>query len=109
MADDKSEKRLAMIEAILAKGSKDPFHHYARAMELRSAGRLEEALSAFGEVESRFPDYVPTYLMTAQTAQQIGHLDAARAACERGITAARKAGDGKTLGEIEAFLSGLSI
>mgnify|MGYP000424530199 CR=1 FL=1 len=34
--------RLKMIEAMIAKGSEDPFHHYARAMELRSLARSKD-------------------------------------------------------------------
>ena len=56
-------KRLEMLEQVLAKGSTDPFHHYAHAMELRSVGRKDDALAAFGKVAERFADYVPTYLM----------------------------------------------
>ena len=59
-------KRLEVIERTLQAGSKDPFVWYARAMELRSLGRLEDAAQAFTEVAEKFPDYVPTYLMAAQ-------------------------------------------
>jgi tetratricopeptide (TPR) repeat protein len=99
-----AEKRLAMLEQVIAKGSTDPFHHYARAMELRSLGRLEEALDAFGAVRTRFPAYVPTYLMGGQVAIELDRLEAAREWLEQGLEAARAAGETKAEGELRELL-----
>ncbi len=96
--------RLEMIESMIAKGSLDPFHWYARAMELRSLERLEDALAAFGEVRDRFPDYVPTYLMAAQVAQELDSIDAARAWCEQGLERARAKGDSHAARELGQLL-----
>lgn len=96
-------KRLAMFEQVLAKGSTDPFHHYAYAMELRSLDRKPEALDAFGRVAERFANYVPTYLMAAQLAGEIGRVDDARSWCVRGIEAAQRAGDQHALSELMTF------
>lgn len=96
-------KRLEVIEAMIAKGSRDPFHHYARAMELRSLGRTEDALAAFGDVTQEFPAYVPSYLMAAQIAGELGRTDAARTLAERGIERARAAGDDHALSELTTF------
>jgi predicted RNA polymerase sigma factor len=95
--------RLAMIEKMLAKGSTDPFHHYARAMELRSIGRAEDALIAFAEVRDRFTDYVPTYLMAAQLAQEMDRLDEARTWADQGIEQAKKKGDDHAARELSAI------
>lgn len=100
-------KRLAMFDTMIEKGSVDPFVHYARAMELRSLERSDEALDAFSSVAERFPAYVPTYLMGAQTASQLGNEKAAKSFLERGINAARAAGDGKALSELQGMLAGL--
>jgi predicted RNA polymerase sigma factor len=102
-----SSKRLAMLEQLLAKGSSDPFHHYAHAMELRSVGRREDALAAFGAVAERFADYVPTYLMAAQLAGELGKRAEARAFCERGIDTARRKRDEHALSELTTFLQTL--
>lgn len=87
MTDDlsKNEKRLAMFEQMIAKGSDDPFVWYGRAMELRALGRLDESLAAFGELADRHPDYVPTYLMAGQVAEQLARADEAARWYERGI------------------------
>ena len=99
--------RLAMIEKMIAAGSEDPFHHYARAMELRSLGRLEDALAAFGGVRDRFGDYVPTYLMAAQVALELDLDDDAVAWLEAGIIKAKATGDGHAEGELSQLLATL--
>lgn len=99
-----SEERLAMIEKLIAQGSADPFHWYARAMELRSLGRLEEALAAFADVRERFADYVPTYLMAAQVAQELDREDEARAFCEQGLEQAKAKGDSHAARELSQLL-----
>jgi predicted Zn-dependent protease len=102
-----TSKRLAVIEAILAKGSKDPFHHYARAMELRSIGRKDEALDALGALTKQHPAYVPTYLMAAQLAQELGRSEEARGFADRGIEKARAGGDDHALSELTTLRSTL--
>lgn len=96
-------KRLEMIEKVLASGSKDPLHHYMRAMELRSLERKDEALAAFTAMGETFPAYVPTYLMAGQVAAELGQKDVARGWATRGIAAAQKAGDDHALSELMSF------
>ena len=100
-------KRLEMFDTMIAKGSADPFVHYARAMELRSLERHADALAAFSAVAERFPAYVPTYLMGAQVAEHLGDPGTARRFLESGIGAARAAGDSKALSELSGMLAGL--
>ncbi len=102
-----TSKRLEVIEAMIQKGSKDPFHHYARGMELRSLGRTEDALRALEDVEKSFPDYVPTYLMAAQIAQELGRIEDAGRLAETGIDRARAAHDDHALSELTTFRSTL--
>ena len=92
-----------MLQAFIDKGSADPFHWYARAMELRSLGRLDEALDAYSGVESKFPDYVPTYLMAAQVANELERPADALRWAERGIQQAQRAGEYKALTELKEF------
>lgn len=100
-------KRLALFDKLIAEGSGDPFHHYARAMELRSLGRAPEAAEAFAEVCQRFGDYVPAYLMAAQLAGELGEPAKARQHAEAGVVAARRAGNEHALSELTALLDGL--
>jgi predicted Zn-dependent protease len=100
-------KRLAAIEEMIARKPDDPFVWYARAMELRSLGRRDEALGALREVATKFADYVPTYLMAAQVAAELGLEGDARALAERGSEAARRKGDDHALSELTSFLGTL--
>jgi tetratricopeptide (TPR) repeat protein len=97
-------KRLESIDAMIAKGSRDPFVFYARAMELKTLGRHDEALDAFRACERDFPTYVPTYLMAGQLAIELARLDDARGFLERGLVRARESGDAHAASEIEALL-----
>ena len=102
-----SSKRLELIDKTIAAGSKDPFHFYARAMELRSLGRKTDALAAYGELRDRFGAYVPTYLMAAQLAHELGGADEAKRWAEAGIVAAKAAHDDHALSELGTFLASL--
>ena len=101
-------KRLELFDKLLAQGSRDPFHHYARAMELRSLGREAEALSALSELIQSFPDYVPSYLMAAQLAVGAGDVAGAGTFCDQGLLAARRAGNDHAEGELAEFRASLA-
>lgn len=100
-------KRLELFDKLIAGGSNDPFHHYARAMELRSLGQAEAALVGFSDACTRFPDYVPSYLMAAQLAQELGQVAAAREHATHGMAAATRAGNEHALSELTALLDAL--
>ncbi len=102
-----TSKRLEVIEATIAKRPDDPFAHYARGMELRSLGHLADALTALDDVASKFPKYVPTYLMAAQTAAELGEPDRARSWAERGLVQAKNAGDAHAASELASFVQTL--
>jgi tetratricopeptide (TPR) repeat protein len=99
--------RLAMLEAMIESGNREPFVRYARAMELRARARLAEALDAFGAVIASDPAYVPSYLMAAQVAIELGRHAEARSLLEAGIPRAREAGDARAVGELESALDEL--
>lgn len=98
-------KRLEMFDKLLSGGSKDPFHHYARAMELRALGRRDEALAALTGVTASFPDYVASYLMAAQLANELGDAGRAKELAVSGVAAAKRAGDEHAVSELEALLA----
>jgi hypothetical protein len=100
-------KRLELFDKLIAGGSSDPFHYYARAMELRSLSRVPEAAQAFAEVCQRFSSYVPSYLMAAQLFRELGDPAQARHYAEAGVAAARRDGNEHALSELTALLDGL--
>jgi cytochrome c-type biogenesis protein CcmH/NrfG len=100
--------RLEAIRKIVAQTPNDPFPRYGLAMELKNLGQHDEAHATFEELERRFPDYVPQYLMHANLLTTMKRSDDARATLERGIAAARKKGDAHALGEMETALAALT-
>jgi len=93
-------KRLEMFDKLIGGGSKDPFHHYARALELRSLGRNADSLTSLVQVTEDYPDYVPSYLIAAQLASETSDAARARALCDAGILAARRSHNDHALGEL---------
>ena len=100
-------KRLELFDKLIAGGSRDPFHHYARALELRSLTRRDDALAALKGVIETFPDYVPSYLIAAQLGQELGDVASARTLAEAGITVAKRTGNDHATSELESLLAGL--
>lgn len=102
-----SNKRLQMLEAMIAKGTQDPFVRYARALELRGLGEAESALRALEEVRTLHPRYVATYLMGGQLAVELGLGDAARTWLEDGIVIAKAERDEHARSELQTALDAL--
>jgi len=102
-----TNKRLTMLEAMIAKGTTDPFVRYARALELRGLERLEEAATAFDELRTLHPRYVPTYLMAGQTLVSLDRKEDARAWLSQGIEVAREERDEHAKSELQQALDTL--
>lgn len=107
MSEDRTHKRLQMLDKAIAAGSQDPFIFYARALELRGQGALQAALDALTDVEARFPDYVPTFLMAGQIALELDQTSHANNVWERGLAAATRAGDEHAKSELQQALATL--
>ena len=101
-------KRLELFDKLLAQGSRDPFHHYARALELRGLGREAEALTALAALIEASPDYVPSYLMAAQLAAAAGDVAGAGRFCDAGLGAAARTGNDHAAGELAEFRASLA-
>jgi hypothetical protein len=99
--------RVDAIRQILAAQPNDPFPRYGLAMELKNLKRFDEARAEFDELERRFPDYVPQYLMHLNMLVEMKQIAAARALGARGLEAARRKGDMHALGELQGAVDGL--
>lgn len=100
-------KRLAMLESMIAKGSKDPFAWYALALEYSNAGRVDESLETFAKLRADSPTYVPMYLMVGQMLVKAGRKAEGREWLEAGIAAAKAAGNSHALSELQSALGEL--
>jgi hypothetical protein len=99
--------RADAIRKIIDATPNDPFPRYGLAMELKNSGSLDEAHAAFDELERRFPDYAPQYLMHFNVLVALERKPDARALATRGLVAIRKKGDGHAAGELEGALAAL--
>jgi predicted Zn-dependent protease len=97
--------RLEILRRIAAQRPSDPFPQYGLALELRSEGKLDEALVVFAALRTTAPDYVPQYLMHGQILVALERRDEAKAIFTEGLGVARTKGDGHAAGEIEAALA----
>ena len=103
-----TNKRLTMLEAMITKGTQDPFVRYARALELRGLERLEEAVAAFEELRALHPRYVPTFLMAGQTLVSLGRTEDARSWLTEGIQVAKEERDEHARSELQQALDTLA-
>jgi hypothetical protein len=97
-------KRLEMLEKLLASGKADSFARYALAMEYRKEGRVTDALSCFEDLRTHDAGYLPMYLMAGQLLIDAHRGSEARVWIEQGIVLAKQKGDSKALAELEAAL-----
>src|SRR5262249_24326783 len=99
--------RVATFRSFIAKSPSDPFPRYGLAMELKNQGKLDDAASAFAELITSFPDYVPAYLMAGNVLANQGKRGEATDVYRRGISAATARGDQHAVKELEAALAEL--
>lgn len=100
-------KRLLALQAMVEKGSKDPFVHYGLAMEYRSTERFDEAVATFEHLRNEHPDYLPMYLICGQLLADRGAVEKAREWLQAGLALATRVGDGKAKNEITEALDSL--
>lgn len=97
--------RIETFKTFISRSPTDPFPRYGLAMELKGAGRLDEAWAAFDELIRTFPDYVPTYLMAGGTLAALGRLPEASDVYRKGIEVAGRRGDLHARKELETALA----
>lgn len=99
--------RIATFQSFIERSPADPFPRYGLAMEHKRRGELDAAWTVFAELMSKFPGYVPAYLMAGGTLAALGRRDEAADVYRRGIEAA-STGDPHAKRELEAALAELA-
>ena len=102
-----SDKRLAMLEELTAKGEADAFSWYALAMEYQSFGRVDDAFKAFVALRDKDETYVPMYLMCGTMLLGAGRTAEGREWLESGLLRAREKGDTHAASELEDALAAI--
>jgi len=100
-------KRLEMLEKMLATGSADSFARYALAMEYRKEKRVDDALHTFEALRESDASYLPMYLMAGQLLIEAARSLEAKPWLEAGIVIAQQKSDGKAQSELESALASI--
>lgn len=95
-----STERLEQLRAMLAEEPGDEFIRYAIALELKRAGRMEEAIDAIKAILTTTPSYVPGYYQLALMQADMGLNKDAIATCEAGALQSLVTGDRKARAEL---------
>jgi predicted Zn-dependent protease len=100
----KSSDRLTQLERFLEADPGDSFTRYALALEHIGSGSTERGVQLLRETIERDPAYVPAYQMLGQQYARMGEDEQARDVLERGIVAARAAGNAHAASEMQTEL-----
>lgn len=95
-------ERIARILAFLEQNPKDNFLRHALALEYIKTGKLQEARALFEAVLTDSPDYVGSYYHLAKLLEQLDESALAIQWYEKGMEAAKAAGDNHALNELRA-------
>jgi Tfp pilus assembly protein PilF len=87
----------------------DSFVQHALALELIKTGAEETAEKIFIEILTREPSYIGSYYHLAKLEEQLGKTDEAIDWYQRGMHAAREAGDQKTFSELRSAYEELTF
>ena len=100
--------RMARIRELLKAGPGDPFLEHALALEYIKAGNDADARQVFENLLLREPGYVGSYYHLGKLLERTGEKDLALAWYEKGMAAAKGAGDHHALGELRAVYDDLA-
>jgi tetratricopeptide (TPR) repeat protein len=99
--------RLAILKEILAENPNDAFARYGLAMEYANSGDTATALAEYEKTVALNPEYVPAYQMAGQLLMNLGRDTDARGWFDKGIAAARRAGNRHAESEMQGMLDTL--
>lgn len=98
---------LVQLERLLATDPNDAFVLYAIAQEHAKAGAFDRAVEFYDRSIEVAPDDGYAYFHKARALGAMGRTDLQVSALKAGLAAARRAGDGKALGELQGALDEL--
>jgi predicted Zn-dependent protease len=99
--------RLEALRALVAQGTADPFVRYGLAMELRTAGQMQEAWQIFEALLKSHPEYLAAYAPATDTLISLGRREDARALCDLGIEQCSRKGQAHARDQLQTTLDTL--
>jgi len=99
--------RIGKIKEMLTKSPADSFLQHALALEYIKKGDDRTARGLFEEILDREPGYIGSYYHLAKLMERAGEKEQAIQWYEKGMEAAKKAGDMHTLNELRNAYSDL--
>lgn len=94
--------RINKLKEHLTTSPEDSFLQHALALEYIKIGEDVEARMLFENILKREPTYVGTYYHLAKLLERAGHNEEAIQWYEKGMTAAKQAGDQHSYNELQA-------
>jgi Tfp pilus assembly protein PilF len=94
-------EKIEKLKSFLEKTPDDSFLQHALALEHIKLGNESEARLLFLEILTRDPTYIGTYYHLARLLERAGETENAKSWFEKGMSAAKKAGDGHAYNELQ--------
>ena len=95
-------ERIEKLKEFLESSPSDSFLQHALALEYSKRGDEKSARTLFEEILTREPGYIGSYYHLAKLLERINETDAAIGWYEKGMEAAKKAGDNHALSELRS-------
>ena len=95
-------EKIEKLKSFLVNSPGDSFLKHALALEYIKLGDEDEARKLFLEILERDPSYVGSYYHLARLLERTGESENAKTWYERGMIAAKQAGDNHAYNELQA-------
>ena len=100
-------EKIEKLKSFLKGSPDDPFLKHALALEYIKTGNETEAKELFLEILTQDPAYIGTYYHLARLLERTGETGSAKNWYEKGMNAAKLAGDDHAYNELQAALEDL--
>src|SRR5436305_13253121 len=95
-------EKIEKLKSYLVHSPNDSFLKHALALEYIKLGNEPEALKLFFEILEHDPSYIGSYYHLARLLERTGESENAKAWYEKGMLAAKQAGDNHAYNELQA-------
>ena len=95
-------EKIEKLKSFLIDSPGDSFLKHALALEYIKLGEEDKARKLFLEILERDPSYIGSYYHLARLLERTGETENAKIWYERGMIAAKQAGDNHALNELQA-------